>query len=191
MSQSSARQSVGQAKEAQLNADILMFELTSLRREILQRGRTQDALLGLNLTAIAAIGTLVLSRGVGTLVLLVLPAVSSALAFLWLDHARVIARIGRHIERQLWPRLAAIGNELPNWEEDALASGSRLLLAVPFWGTLLAIFAAPSIVALIALFVTVRQAWALALAVLEALLVAALAWIWVTFVVSSLHSGSS
>jgi hypothetical protein len=82
-------------------------EYVALRAEIAQRLSSQQALVALNITAIATIVGFVLAEHTGSKqpsesLLLLVPVVSSVLGLLWLDHDRNIRRIAEYISTELW-----------------------------------------------------------------------------------------
>lgn len=72
-------------------------EFAAYRDEILHRSSQQSSLLGLDLAALIAIAGFVLSDNADSLLLLLLPIVSSSIGLLWYDHARNIDSLGTYI----------------------------------------------------------------------------------------------
>lgn len=81
--------------------EVCLAEYAALRLEIQNRSGLQQTLISLNVTAIAAIGGLVLSRHVSPAILLVLPPIAVTLGFLWVAHDHVIHDLGRYLRTQL------------------------------------------------------------------------------------------
>jgi hypothetical protein len=119
--------------------EVRLAEYAALRQEIQNRSGLQQTLLGLNVTAIAAIGGLVLSRRVSPAILLVLPPIVLTLGFLWVDHDRVIHDLARYIRTQLW-------TWTPSWQQEHGRGHSPLW----FWTPIGFVWFGPSIAALVA-----------------------------------------
>ncbi len=81
--------------------EVRLAEFRALRDEIAQRSTFQQAIVGLNLTALAAILGLAIGRSSPEVVDLI-PMVSSTLGLLWLDHHRNIQRIAAYVRDNLW-----------------------------------------------------------------------------------------
>jgi hypothetical protein len=104
---------------------VALAQYRELRAEIAQCLQAQRALLGLALTAAAAIGSYGFGASSRLEVLLVLPFVLSGLALIYLHYAVQVSTIGTYIQIKLWPFLGAVSpsasgvNEpkLPSWEE--------------------------------------------------------------------------
>jgi hypothetical protein len=112
---------------------MLLAEFAALRAEILQRTAQQQALIALDLTAIASLTGFVISGHAPNQLLLVAAIVSSVLGMLWLDHDRSIAGSGRYIQEHLW-------KWTPSWEKHLrteLRSGTWHWI---YWAAILVIF---------------------------------------------------
>ena len=116
-----------------------LAEYAALRQEIQNRSGLQQTLIGLNVTAIGALVGLVLSTKASSSALLILPPICTTLAFLWIDHHRVIREIGLYIVEEVWAWI-------PSWQ---LAHG-RGRNSGWFWVPIGLIWITPSVGALIA-----------------------------------------
>jgi hypothetical protein len=87
---------------APATTEVRLAEYEALREEIQNRSGLQQTLVGLNVTAIAAVVGFVLSKHGSTPALLVLPPVLLTLGYLWLDHHRVIGELERYISKECW-----------------------------------------------------------------------------------------
>jgi len=139
-----------------------------LRDEITHHIQAMSALLGVALTASAAIGAFALNKQTGDRqALLVLPFVLSGLALAQVNHGIQIRRLGEYIRTHVWPSngsTAAVPSSerpAPSWEEwiaDIRIERSSLknpAKAAYFAGNVV-VFAAPSIGALL---ITRPEAW--------------------------------
>jgi hypothetical protein len=81
---------------------VRLAEYVALRAEITQRLSSQQALVALNLTAVATIVGFVLVKHSSKSLLLLVPVVSSVLGLLWLDHDRNIRLMALYIGTELW-----------------------------------------------------------------------------------------
>jgi hypothetical protein len=127
---------------AQASEIASLAEYTALRAEIAQRSATQQALIALDLTAIASIVGFALTGRSSDSLLLIMPVVSSVLWLLWLDHHRNICLIGAYIRTELWR------DQLPSWETWFAARRSPLKELL-FWGTIVIFYSATSIAPLV------------------------------------------
>jgi hypothetical protein len=82
--------------------EVRLAEYAALRAEIAQRLSSQQALVALNLTAVATIVGFVLVKHSSKSLLLLVPVVSSVLGLLWLDHDRNIRLMALYIGTELW-----------------------------------------------------------------------------------------
>lgn len=123
---------------------IRLAEFDALRRESDRRSTSQQALIAINLTAIAAVVGLVASGRAQENVLLVLPIVSSVLGILVLDHAIQIRRIGAYIE-MLW-------TWQPSWQSYIREHPPPRWMAGVYWASMLLIFAVGPVAALVIAF---------------------------------------
>ena len=118
-----------------------LAEFAALRAEIDRRSTAQQALIGLNLTATAAIATLVTGNGQDEL-LLVLALVSPTLGSLWVDHARNIEALGKYISDELfnwspcWERSVPRYRERMRWRPYEFVASMLIALLGPPWGAL-------------------------------------------------------
>lgn len=134
-----------------------------------RRSTTQQALLGLNLTAVGFVAGLVLSGEADNELLLVLPIISAVLGLLWLDHALNIEAIGLYVREKLW-----IWE--PSWEIEVCRQKERrrwrlVEFVIPIGAT----FLGPPLVALLITLCELGDAaeiavWALSLAFFAILL---------------------
>jgi hypothetical protein len=90
--------------------DVRLAEYAALRAEIAQRSSFQQALIALNLTALATIAGLVVSNHAAKGLLLFVPVISSTFGLLWLDHHRNIDLIATYTREELW-------RWTPSWED--------------------------------------------------------------------------
>jgi hypothetical protein len=108
-------------------AELPSFQLEvykTLREEITHHVQAMSALLGVALTASAAIGAFGLSKTGNREALLVLPYILSGLALVQVNHGIQIRRLGEYIRTYLWPApqpdpaLTSPSEQLPpSWEE--------------------------------------------------------------------------
>jgi len=119
---------------------VRLAEFDALRSEIQERSGRQQTLIGLALTATTVVSGAVLTEEVGSAVLLVLPATSIPLGFLWLDHALCIDALGAYIRDRLWIWT-------PSWEEH-IRGPSRWEVGA-FMLPITMVFAGPAVVALV------------------------------------------
>jgi len=154
-----------------MTAEVSDFKLEVykvLRDEITHHIQAMSALLGVALTASAAIGAFALNKQTGDRqALLVLPFVLSGLALAQVNHGIQIRRLGEYIRTHVWPSSGSIeavpSSEppAPSWEEwiaDIRIERSSLknpAKAAYFAGNVV-VFAAPSIGALL---ITRPEAW--------------------------------
>lgn len=104
----------------------MLNEFSALRAEINRRSDAQDKIVGLHLTALAAIVALLVENKVDARYAMILTLLSTTLGLLWADHHRQIAKIGHYIGEQIW-------RWEPSWE-DAHGGRGRLqdvLFSVP------------------------------------------------------------
>jgi hypothetical protein len=119
--------------------DVRLAEYAALREEIQSRSGLQQTLIGVNITAIGALGGVVLSTETPPSALLLLPPICSTLGFLWLDHHGTIMQIGRYIGDKLWI-----------WQPSWQNVHGRDRKPIWFWLPYGLIWTGPSIAALIA-----------------------------------------
>lgn len=135
-------------------ADTLNSQLQRLANEIGRRSSAQQTLLTANLSAAAAIAGIVVSGATSPLLLLIIPIVSTSFGNQWIDHHRVIHRIGDYMATVAEPALShataprgAVDN-VRLWESFIRSSPDRLeaLFAwrLPMW----AVFLGASVLAL-------------------------------------------
>lgn len=108
-------------------AELPAFKLETyktLREEITHHVQAMSALLGVALTASAAIGAFGLSKTGNREALLILPYILSGLALVQVDHGIQIRRLGEYTRTYLWPApqpdkaLTSPSEQLPpSWEE--------------------------------------------------------------------------
>lgn len=89
------------APAAAIEMTAALTEFEALRREISDRSAAQTTILNLNLTALAALATLVLANKLDPVTLLVIPLLSACLGMLYFDHATNIDQLGRYIQNNL------------------------------------------------------------------------------------------
>lgn len=123
--------------------DVRLAEFASLRQGMDHRAGQQQALVGLNLTALGTIGGLVVTQKTGEELLLIAALVSPTLGLLWLDHHTNIQREGEYIREQLW-------RWKPSWESYFLARHHSRWKGVVFWTAIGLLFAAVPVGALVA-----------------------------------------
>jgi hypothetical protein len=139
-----------------------------LREEVIHHIQAMSALLGVALTASAAIGVFALNKQTGDRqALLVLPFVLSGLALAQVNHGIQIRGLGEYIRTHVWPSngsAAAVPSSeppAPSWEEWVAdirierSSRENPAKAAYFAGNVV-VFAAPSIGALL---ITRPEAW--------------------------------
>ena len=110
-----------------LVAELPSFQLEVykvLREEITHHVQAMSALLGVALTASAAIGAFGLSKTGNREALLVLPYILSGLALVQTNHGIQIRRLGEYMRTYLWPvpqpapvQTARLEQLPPSWEE--------------------------------------------------------------------------
>lgn len=100
------------------SSDAKLAEFAALRAEIAQRSSTQQALIALNLTAVATVLGFALTKQSSRGLLLLVPVISPSLGLLWLDHHRNIRLIAEYIRDELWK------DSDPSWETWRGARGS-------------------------------------------------------------------
>ena len=165
---------------------ITLSEFSALRGEIGSRTSAQHTLINLNITAVAAVGGLVLSNKGDPFLLLLLPMLSPALGMLYIDHAINIMNIGTYIQEELWRRLRDIigGHDLANYEQVIdqyeRRRGLRLLL---FGVPIFVMFAGVPIGSLFGLLSILDAVWKGALWIAGLLLTLAYLCFWVIFMV--------
>ena len=99
-----------------------LSEFRALRDEIENRGRVQQALLALNMTALSAIFGMALTSSKlewwHPSILLIIPLLSSFLSLLYLNHDFTIATIGHYIRDKISPKLRELSGdaEIMGWE---------------------------------------------------------------------------
>jgi hypothetical protein len=98
--------------------DVALAEFNALRAEINNRMTTTAALVGVGLTALGVIVSLVVKEDGDERLLLTVPPLAIAVNFLWAVENRQVGLIGRYIRTRLWPYLREGDDRLPSWEED-------------------------------------------------------------------------
>jgi len=99
-----------------------LSEFRALRDEIENRGRVQQALVALNMTALATVLGIAVSSSKlewwNSAILLVIPFFSSFLSLLHLNHDFTIANIGHYIRDKIRPKLCTLtgDEEMMGWE---------------------------------------------------------------------------
>jgi hypothetical protein len=112
-----------------LQISVLLARFTACRSEIDHRSNRQLALITLNATAIAAIGSFIFSKDVGTKPLLLVPIVCPAFGLAFLDHYLSIRRIGSFVQNVLNRKMHVLtGADLPDYEAYAHPFPSRRIL---------------------------------------------------------------
>src|SRR5437867_2090377 len=100
-----------------LSATVQLEQFKALRQEMLLRLGNQNRIVFFNLVATASIFGVVLTQRVTALVLLVVPPLSAALGFAWLDHQRMLALMGQFVRKTMWEFFESRTSEaLPSWE---------------------------------------------------------------------------
>jgi hypothetical protein len=148
-------------------SDFKLEAYKSLREEIAHHIQAMSALLGVALTATAAIGAFSLNKQTGDRqALLVLPFVLSGLVLAQVSHGIQIRRLGEYIRTYLWPSNnipPSSQSELPvpSWEQwIADIRNERSSLHNPakaaYFAANLVVFITPSVGALL---ITQPEAW--------------------------------
>lgn len=133
----------------------------ALREEIVHHIQAMSALLGVGLTASAAIGGFSLNKHTGDRqALLVLPFVLSGLALAQMNHEIQIRRLGEYIRTYVWPSNES-PDAAPSWEQwiadVRIARSSRQNPAkAAHFAANVVVFGVPSIGALL---ITIPEAW--------------------------------
>lgn len=131
--------------------DTCLAEFNALRKEIADRSATQHTLVNLNLTAVAAVISLVATGRTSETLLLLFTAICSALAMLWADHARTIRNIGRYINNDIRQVLRRVADDeaILSWEERMghYSKGQNTLIS--FRLPLILVFIGPPVAALL------------------------------------------
>lgn len=100
--------------------DVSLAEFNAMRKEIADRSTTQNTLINLNLTAVAALVSIIATQEVDERLLLLLCPISCALGLLWVDHGRTIRDLGTYIDRELRTSLCEVAeHEVLAWEEKS------------------------------------------------------------------------
>lgn len=100
--------------------DVSLAEFNAMRKEIADRSTTQNTLINLNLTAVAALVSIIATQEIDERLLLLLCPISCGLGLLWVDHGRTIRDLGTYINRELRGPLREItGIEVLAWEEKS------------------------------------------------------------------------
>jgi hypothetical protein len=164
----------GQLESGQLEVALAVYR--EVRAEINHWMQAKTALIGLALTATAAIGSLGASAASRREVLLILPFVLSGLALVYLNYSVFSKTSGDYIREDLWPFLGRLlpvpgddpDSQLPDWETWIAARHNRLGAAgsLTFLGQGI-VFGVPALAALI---LTGQLAWSDALA--------SIWWVW-------------
>ena len=164
-----------------------LAEYRALRDEINMRVAAQGRLVALNLTALSAIGGLIIVNKADPSLLLIAPYLSVALGFEWMNHMRQMVLIGKYTGTELWPFLSKMsGAGLPSWEMSW--SRSNPTLAIQAFTTLppAAAFILPPILALLLSYTAVRRTpllavWWADIGVCTGLAVLALLFTWARY----------
>jgi hypothetical protein len=98
--------------------DAALAEFNALRAEIINRMTTTATLVGVGLTALGVIVTLVFKEGGDPRLLLTVPPLAFTVNCLWAVENRQIGLIGQYIAILLWPYLGRGDTLLPSWEEE-------------------------------------------------------------------------
>ncbi|HEV2755850.1 MAG TPA: hypothetical protein VG318_08760 [Actinomycetota bacterium] len=160
---------------------VLLAQLDSLRAEVYERTRHQHALVGFQVTSVAAVVGVVATGRVSPYFLTVLVFTSSGFNLFWLDHHKQIARLGfylgRHVEE---PLNAVVGDRIVRWDSppDAVReSGSVKALFRSATGFIFLVPSGASVTALAATFENGdTPGWMVLVWVICVLVFAATAW---------------
>lgn len=137
------------ASTRQALVDTCLAEFNALRKEIGDRSNTQNTLVNLELTAVAAVVSLVATHRAGDSLLLLMTVISSALGLLFADHARTIRSLGMYINNDLRKLLrAATGENVLAWEERSGEYRKGEKTTVTYRVPLMLIFMGPPVAAL-------------------------------------------
>jgi hypothetical protein len=130
--------------------DISLAEFNAMRQEIADRSTTQNTLINLNLTAVAALVTIVATQEVDQRLLLLLCSISCALGLLWADHGRTIYDLGTHIGDEIRPALERIAaTPVLTWEEKSQGYRRGRNIMLTYRLPLFLVYAGPPVAALL------------------------------------------
>jgi hypothetical protein len=118
--------------------EVRLAEYAALRAELAQRLSSQQALVALNLTAVATIVGFVLVKHSSKSLLLLVPVVSSVLGLLWLDHNRTVRQIATYIGTELWDGRT---QSWEKWSGEKDARSKELL----YWGAIATVYGVTSV----------------------------------------------
>lgn len=140
---------------------LVAAEFAQLRNEIVARSRAQQLLLNLNLTATAAVVTLAAVYDANRLVLLLIPFLSCALGFLYLDHAFGIRNLGQYIAGDLRSTAVRLSGcpEALAWEEWNTGHEKAYIVRVVWACATFLVFGGSAVVSLILVALPVLDAW--------------------------------
>jgi hypothetical protein len=127
------------------HTDVALADFAAIKQEIQHRSNAQLTLVGLNVTAVGAIGGFAISQR-QTVLMLMLPILCPALGLFFLDHDRHIRAQGQYIRAVLWPRIA---RGLPTWEDNSEPLLGNTAVRRFYLVPLLMLFGGPSLAALL------------------------------------------
>jgi hypothetical protein len=155
-----------------------LVEFAALREEMINSMTWQHTLIGLNVTAIAAIAGVILANNADIHLLLVVPFFSSAIALVYIKHAVHIGEIGEYIRDELAPLVREqVDYRVFRWEQwhnDRAAQNKLRILRAA--GPLIVLFIIAPVTALILVLPNLSvwswTVWALGLVLLLAEVIA-------------------
>jgi hypothetical protein len=129
--------------------DVSLAEFNAMRKEIADRSTTQNTLINLNLTAVAALVSIIATQEVDERLLLLLCPISCGLGLLWVDHGRTIRDLGTYINNELRGPLREItGLEVLAWEEKSESYRIGRNVTFTYRLPLFLVFAGPPVAAI-------------------------------------------
>lgn len=130
--------------------DVSLAEFNAMRKEIADRSTTQNTLINLNLTAVAALVSIIATQEVDERLLLLLCPICCALGLLWVDHGRTIRDLGTYINEELRVVLRDVaGHPVLAWEEKMGEYGAGRNVTFTYRLPLFLVFAGPPLAAIL------------------------------------------
>jgi hypothetical protein len=173
----------------ELALSVVLDEFKALRDEIQNRATAAYTILNINITAIAAVAGLLLSKKGDLRLLLILPLVSPSLGLLFVDHSLNIRNLGRYINHRLRPLVDEFTSDPRLLRYEVFVTeyeGNKLLRLLPLALPLTLLFAAVPLAALMFLCFehTLQRTWAWTIWGTGALVTAAYLVMWTWFVLA-------
>jgi hypothetical protein len=131
-------------------------EFSALREEIAYRSHFQQLLINLNIVASGTVGGIALTRSTNEAVVLLIPAIASALGLLYADHSRSIVYLGKYLAEEF---RTPEGDPIFRWESKSSELDAQRPRLFAFKLSLFLVFVVPPIIALTYLLIHIEGFW--------------------------------